>query len=273
MTSRYTRVCRFAITAAVAALPLLFLPEHVQAEDENLPTRSFSIGISSSLPKLMAPDDPAVKHIESWDSPLMRIINRSRPYIEVRNTSTIETANITEFSMTIGDIAYDFGDSVLGAFAVVSQYSAEGLTVDSISSPTNGDDIRIAFGGDGLAPGEVVRFQVDIDPETSTQFIHPDFRTVFFDLEENGDADNSVMTATFENGRPISVRLQDLNLPPGTVGSTVFANSVRRPYDVMEDIELVTDGGEVVIPEPSAAILVLLATAGGLAVRMRHRLG
>lgn len=268
MNYTQTRLRCGAALAAIA-LPMLLLSESAHAQ----PVSSFSIGISSSLPKLMAPDDPVVKHIESWDSPLMRIINRSRPYIEVRNTSTFPNSNITQFTMTIGDIAYDFGDSVLGALAVLSEYSADGLTIDSVTSPTGGDDIQIAFGGEGLVPGEVARFQIDIDPQSSDQFVHPDFRTVLFDLEDNGDLDNSVMTAAFSVGPPVSVRLQDLSLPEGSLGSTVFANSVRRSYDVMEPIEFVNSGGEVVIPEPSAAVLVLLAAAGGLAVGMRHRLG
>ncbi|MEM6328957.1 MAG: PEP-CTERM sorting domain-containing protein [Planctomycetota bacterium] len=251
--------------AAVAAI----------AGNASAQTGSFSFAVSPSEPVLVAPDDPVVQHIESWDSPLMRIIKRSRPFIEIVNTSD-EGVQLTEFRMTIGDADFNFSDDFFGAFTVLGD-STPGVDISS-TTEMGGDELVISFGGGGLAPGEVVRFQVDIDgdPGVPGMFIHPDYRTVFFDIYGDDNSDNSVLTANFIATLDGDQELQATGVQPDLdkpVGSAFIAPAIR-PYSVMEMVEVTGfEDTTVVIPEPSAVLLLLMASAGFGAAFMRRRLG
>lgn len=238
--------------------------------------QSFSYNISTSEALLENPDDMMVQKIEMWDSPLMRIIKRSRPFIEVTNTSSAGSGQLlTMFTMTIGDTDFNFSDDVLGAYAATG-YSTPGAIASS-SSSSGGDAITISFANGGLAPGEIARFQFDIDPDPGTGgYVHPDFRTVMFDLDDNGsDADNSELTALFVRTGPgtqtlVSTTIPDQDLPPGM---PLYSQGLIRSYDVEEPLDNFGGDAETVIPEPSSVVLTLLAACGALAGMMRRRLG
>lgn len=251
--------CRSA-AMLLAVLSLLTIVSDAAAQQ-----RSFEFRVSSSEMFLHDGDNEALMHIEAWDSPMMRAIKRSRPFIELRNTST-NGAELTEFRMTIGDELYSFGNSFLGDYAVLGT-TTPNVNVSSVTALDGGNELLIQFGDGGLDPNEVVRFQVDIDGDLPTQFIHPDYRTVFFDLNDDDDSDNSRLTVTFDSGIPLEGVQPDL--PTGSP----WINQNLRPYAVMEKIE--SSGFEEipVIPEPGTIALTLLALCGACAIGMRRRLG
>ena len=115
----------------------------------------------------------------------------------------------------------------------------------------------VRLGNGGLAPGEVVRFQFDIDPDPGVQsFVHPDYRTVLFDLNGNDDSDNSIASVVFagagEEGEDV---VKNRVFPDFPQDGPIFVNEIIRPYSVMENVEYFG----VPVPEPtSLAMLVLM---------------
>lgn len=214
---------------------------------------SFSLNLSSSEQILANPNDPTVMHFQSWDSPLTRIIERNMPFLELTNSAT-STVNLTEFRFTIGDTNYNFGNGFLGDYAVLGT-TTPGIDFNAVSG---GDELVMQFNNGGLAPGETVRFQVDIDADPGFMtFAHPDYRTVFFDIIGQSasvadDSDNSLATALFllsdDSIRGVSQRLQDIS-----AGSdNVFVNGNIRPYSIMEMVEFEPVGEPDPDPEPGA---------------------
>jgi len=232
----------------------------------------FEFSVSHSDILLDSPDDMIAQKIEAWDSPLLRVVKRSRPFIQVRNTST-NGALLTQFEITIGDSQnYEFSDEFMGEYAIESPHFATDI-LDTVTPSQDNSVLTIDFTSGALAQDERALFQVDIDPRDGIHglFVHPDFRMVFFDLFENDNSDNARFTARFSNGQEITSTLNDLNLPPDSLGTSVFAQGALRPYDTEEPVEIF--GGDPVIPEPSSMMLLLAAVAGPALARRRRRLG
>lgn len=240
-------VMRWLCAGAVAAA-FAIMGQATQAQ-------SFTYNISTSEALLELPDDMVVQKIEMWDSPLMRIIKRSRPFIEVKNTSAEGSGqNLTMFTMTIGDTDYSFGDSVLGDYAVTG-YSTPGV-IASTSAP-GGDELAISFAGDGLAPGEVARFQIDLDPDPGLDlYVHPDFRFVLFDMNGGDDSDNSQLSGVFSTSGLGTQSIIDTVIPDPIAALVATEGSIRS-YDTQEPVDMF--GGEALIPEPSSLLLAVLA--------------
>lgn len=238
----------------------------------------FEIRISENEMVLEHPGDMQVKMFAAWDAPYQRIASRSMPWIEVRNLAE-STGNLTEFSMTIGDTDYNFSDSYMGAYAYQSD-STPDVLISSIQS--TGDLLTLTFGDGGLAPGEIVRFGIDIDPDADVDglFPHPDFRLVLFDMNDmdaNGTQDNSVVSAQFVDPLDLSMtasastELEDFVV---TGPQSQYFNQFVRPYGVMEGIDtfaLTATTGPNPIPEPGALLLAGLATLGLYGVNKRRR--
>jgi hypothetical protein len=146
-------------------------------------------------------------------------------------------------------------------------------------------NIAKSDGSGGLAPGDLVRFRIDIDvrDEFAGQvFTRADFRTVLFDM--NGcnvydgntgcgvmnSTDNSQVAVGFEDGtRSILLTLDDMAVeaPQG-----LFYNSNFRPRGIMEPVDIFEwCPPGFVIPEPSSAMLSFFALFGGAWLGSRPR--
>ncbi|MCO6046277.1 PEP-CTERM sorting domain-containing protein [Aeoliella sp. ICT_H6.2] len=211
-----------------------------------------------------------------WDTPYQRIRNRSMPWVEVENLSD-STGNLTEFSMTIGDEDYNFTDATYGTFALLSDSTPDVLIQSVVST---GDLLTVTFGNGGLAPGETVRFGIDLAPDDDVEglFPHPDFRLVLFDMNNmdgNGTEDNSVVTGTFVDPNnnalteSVSTQIADYEV---TGNQANYFNQFIRPYGVMEGVDIFgTDVTTTVVPEPSTGVAAILAAVVGAGVLRRRR--
>ncbi|MDA8745425.1 PEP-CTERM sorting domain-containing protein [Rubripirellula amarantea] len=237
----------------------------------------FQIKISEKEMILEHPDELDYKMFAMWDTAYQRIRNRSMPWIEVKNLDE-STGNLTEFSMTIGDTDYNFSDAEYHTYAMQSN-STPDVNISSITS--TGDLLTLTFGNGGLAPGQLVRFGVDLDPDPNIDglFPHPDFRLVLFDMNDmdgSGVADNSIVTGLFvdpSNTSMTATASTQLDDYAVTGPQSQYFNQFVRPYGVMEGID--TFGATATtssnIPEPSSVALVGMAMVGLAAGWYRRR--
>jgi len=219
----------------------------------------FQVSIASKEMVLEHPHDHSVEMFAAWDAPFQRIADRNMPFVEVMNLGG-STGNLTEFSITIGDSDYNFSDDYFGSLIMLGD-STPGFSLSS--SSTNGDELVVSIGNGGLAPGEVIRFRIDLDVDAGIEglFPHPDFRTVLFDMNDmdgNGMSDNSVVTATFANPSntsqtaTASAQLMDFGV---TGPQAQYFNQSIRPYSQMEGVDVFSLQGitpATVVPEPTS---------------------
>jgi hypothetical protein len=226
-----------------------------------------------------------------WDVPAQRRQERNMPFIEVKNQDNSD-ANLTEFRMTIGDTRFNFSNEMYADYAMVSPSSD---FLDVSTSSTNGDDLIVKFNGAGLAPGELVRFRIDIgiddnQPGLMQIWPHPDYRTVLFDM--NGinawgpspmtpmppdSSDNSMAVGTWTKDGMSASSLMPVAFPDPTVVGPQAAifNQFFRPFYVVEDVDIFSAVQVIgVIPEPSSMLLAFIGmTALGLVAHRRSGAG
>ena len=236
---------------------------------------------------LVNPEDHATMMGAMWDVPAQRRAERNMPWVEVENIPE-STAALTEFRMTIGDERFNFSDELFANFTVISAGSDFNNVTTSATPDRN--ELVVMFNGDGLAPGQKIRFRIDIgidddQPELMNIWPHPDYRTVLFDM--NGidawgpfpmqpmppnEDDNSMARGTFSmNG--MTAMVGPTAFPDATVvgpQASIF-NQFFRPYHVMEDVDVfdAVDVGNP-IPEPSTSLLAMFGMlAVGLVAQRR----
>jgi hypothetical protein len=129
-------------------------------------------------------------HTAGWmmaamsDTPSRRRIDRNMPWLEIQNDS-VDGVNLTEFHLTIGDERFHFSNDHFEDFTVISPTSSFKDT--SPQTGDNHDELVVMFNDGGLAPGQKVRFRIEIGVDADQTIIrqqwpHPDFRTVLFDI-------------------------------------------------------------------------------------------
>jgi hypothetical protein len=242
---------------------------------------NFNLKISEKEMQLEHPTDMAWMKFNMWDVTYERMFDRNTPTLELTNTST--TNSITQLKLTIGDTRFHFSDDLFSA-AVMLGNTTPGFDLSSSAISANGNELTVDING-GLAPGELVRFRIDLDVDAGLDdppfFEHPDFRTVLFDMNgcnvydnntgcgSPNSADNAQATAMFSAGPQIG----PLSFPDATVTGTQaqFFNDNFREYGIMEGVDIFEIGDGFVIPEPAGAVLAVISLLGGMLCSGRSR--
>jgi hypothetical protein len=236
---------------------------------------SFRLAAKETL--LTKPQTPQWIMAAMSDSPSQRRANRNKPWLEIQNES-IDGVYLTEFHLTIGDERFHFANNYFENFTVISPTS----TFREIGSHTIEDqnELVVMFDNGGLAPGQKVRFRLEIgvDADQTTllqQSTHPDFRTVLFDM--NGiDAhgsfpfataahhaeDNSSGYGIFKKGETIiesaSTTLADFSVQGATAHTF---NQYYRNWRGPEEVNVFSDVVTTMVPEPDSFLLSTLGIA------------
>lgn len=225
----------------------------------------------SNLETVLAdPDDKDSMMTALWTGWATQLYEYNMPFVELVNDADAPSA-IEEFRMSIGDTDYQFSNEFLRKedtnsypYEANGEYAITGYSTPDIDFTTSveqdGDILVIDFGPDGLAPGETVRFQVDINGDNSEMMVFADYLSVF--MTPNGGDDtsnNSVIEVTYVDPE---ITADPLTLPNFTVSSDVvsFLQS-PRPYSTMQPIDVFPGTTIDPIPEPTAGLLALLAAA------------
>lgn len=239
-----------------------------------------TINFSSLETVLVNPMDMNNKMTALWTGWATQVYEYNMPFIEVKNDASAPYA-VETFRMSIGDTDYHFSnifahkeDTNSYPFAADGEYALTGFSTPNIDFDTflelSGDQIVLDFSArGGLQPGEVVRFQVDIDRDVANVGkMYADYPSVFF--TPNGGSDttgNSVVTLSYVGtSQTTTTTLPNYAMSDATTGYL----TTPRPYSVMQPIDVFPDTpiGFPEIPEPATGLLVVTALA---AVAARRR--
>jgi hypothetical protein len=268
---RPQRAAGLAFVALMAAVP-------AQAQDVG----SFTVKISEKEMILDEPNDMAVQKYVMWDLGFQRMNDRNMPYIELANAPT--SAPITQFRLTIGDERFNFTNSFMGDYAMLGG-TTPGFDISSSTVGNLGDELLVNIGDGGLAPGEVLRFKIDlnVDDQFAGQFFqHPDYRTVLFDmngfnvydsLQQFSTTDNAQAKVEFDPATGPNVISDPIVFQDELVvgPESQFYNDNYRRYNEMDPVRIFQLGGEAVIPEPSSIVLGFVGALAGLWLSRRSR--
>ncbi|HZZ73987.1 MAG TPA: hypothetical protein VFE24_17165 [Pirellulales bacterium] len=192
------------------------------------------------------PTNMGTQMMATWAPQTVLLIERSRPYIEVTNTS--DSANLDSFTITIGKpslYSFDYANMISTSPGITYTLVTPTSTPGQISS----NEVTLNF--TGFAPGDYVRFQTGIVPDAGNPNPYPDYRQIFFDLNGNGNtSDNSMNTAVFSDGMTVGGHLEDFT----SSLSTIFGPVVYAQHGQDHVIPFSQSFGAAA-PEPSAMVL------------------
>jgi hypothetical protein len=211
-----------------------------------------------------------------WDNPHIRVRARNKPALMVINNDITQDAVISSFSITINEGPYFFGtgdfvtDNFMG-FIQNTIHTDPGVTVTGSSLSPDGQTLTVNF--DGLTVGKKAIFNVDLDTSDMSLFPYPDYRVVLCGATDQFGTPNMTGTiaATFTSttmGPPNNTTTLEMDLEPQVDPLTIY-DQFTRFAKAMEMVDF--KGKEVLIPEPSAAVLALVGVVMAAASRRRVR--
>jgi hypothetical protein len=173
------------------------------------------------------------------------IAARDMPLFTLTNTST--DALITQFSITIGDLAYNFDAVTFNQLPTGPQVTS--FTPDKVQGGAKSDVLSLSF--TNFAASQAFAFRGDIDRDSDNGLALTNFRTVLT------GATPSVVTVKFSDGSTLT----------NTLASTTDGNplsSVYRCAALVSTPALVQQATAIsqTVPEPDGFTLACLAATG-----------
>ena len=167
--------------------------------------------------------------------------NENVPDFTLENISTLSSAQITDFTLTIGDTSFNYE-------LVKSQSAFNDPGADLLFDLKSPDEsIRgissdvIEYNFTGFDPGDIFQFEADVDPDVGVS--GQDYRQMLFPT--------AVLTVGFSNGETLS--------------------EILNPGDPNQSSYKFTQTGAVPVPEPSSVGALALLGLGAVATRLRRR--
>jgi hypothetical protein len=280
LKEQHARICHGLAVLAVALSAFICSPAQAQ-----LNFGAFTLKLTEKEMNLEHPTDMMWQKYLMWDLPFQRMNDRNMPFLELTNDAD-STAPITQFRLTIGDERFHFTDQNMGAFAKLANTTKE-FNISSSTLNNAGNELIVNIGDGGLAPGELIRFKIDLDVDAAFQdqfFDHPDYRTVLFDmngvnvydgfLQQVSSDDNAKATAIFDPSSGANFNVGPWAIADETVAgvaASFFNDNYRRYRDNDPIRTFLVVGSMTPIPEPGCVVLALIGLVGGLLTARRPR--
>ena len=250
---------------ALAALSLLATAQSARAS-----TIAYSMTLSEDLGVMLQPNNPILARNAAMKSQHVLMVQRTNPYIELRNTGT-EDAQITHLTMSIGDTSknFDWASFVQASPGVTFTVQSP----DAIAGSIKSDTVTISFAG--FDPGDFVRFRVGLSPDNSSASSIVDYRNTLFQMNGSNTSNNSTVGVRFESSSGSEVLSR---LMPDFVNTNRFTSTNLNSLDTICGMDSIlpftfTDQGVIPppIPEPSTFVLLGIGLVGLFAQRWRRR--
>jgi hypothetical protein len=256
------------------------------------PTKAQNLGtwkleVSEKEMKLEHPTDMMWDKWLMWDTSSQREDERNMPYFQLTNEAD-STAPLMQLRLFIGDTRFNFAPVEGTELALLGSIKTHTITSSTVGNL--GDELIVNIGEGGLAPGEKIRFKINLNVDPSFEGAYtglfgtsdPDFRTILFDMNGKNvydpgmptnvsSADNATVQVVFDPSSGPNFESNELAFADETVPGPVFFNNLVRQYGLMDSVLIFdVEGGTGVIPEPSGFVLAFLAMTGVLALRSRR---
>jgi hypothetical protein len=282
MSGQNFKIVGRVLNAAMLATPFLALALAAMSSTTARAENAYTVNISEKELKLENPVDMMWDKWLMWDIGYQRMMCRNTPYIELLNDGA-SSSPITEFHITIGDDRFNFGTVEGNGLAKLGS-TTPGFALSSSTVGGLGDELVVTIGNGGLLPGQLVRFQVnlDVDPAYAATYAasfgasQPDFRTILFDMNgvnvydgvvNTSSDDNAETFVVFNPGGKSSVSVFD----DETVAAGQYFNSNLRQYTAMDPVLIFQLEGSQAVPEPTTIGLAMLGLSMGMFYRGRSR--
>jgi len=264
------------------------LPATLAAQTTVLEGTGFSLYVNEKEMILAHPGDQAMANYAQWDTPYQRLLDRNMPFLMLQNEES-SSLPITELRLSIGDKLFNFGNTASmfhGLYTMVGRTNPDAVVNSHVEDA--GNELVVNFGSQGILPGELVCFRINIDVDANHPeiFPYPDFRTVLFDknginvydgnLKKFSDEDNATALVTFGSGES-KFEAGPVAFPDEIVNGAedLFTNRALRPYGIMENASTFVVSAKIieedVVPEPSGIVIGLMGCLGGAMWAMRRR--
>jgi hypothetical protein len=258
-----SRIRQLATLATVAALGLA---SSAASRAENI---SYSLTMCENLDILKDPTNQTLITNLSKQTQHSLMMQRTSPYFELRNTSA--GAALTQFSMTIGDMAKNFDWSKVIEASPGVGYTVE--TVDAVMGGLKSDVLTIKF--TNFEAGDSVIFRAGISADDPNASFMQDFRTTLFDLNGTDTTNNSMITVDFASAIG-SGQLVD-QLPDFSMNGLTTAVNMAFPNGPCFDhiVPFNFQGNGTIeppppVPEPGSIVLLGLGLLGLIGWQVRR---
>lgn len=223
---------------------------------------------------------------ESCKNPSIRLIDRNRPAIVLRNISDLSTKNeISQFTIDLQQIGFEFGngdfdpDPFAGMLTILSNRSDPGITLASSYGTVSDLDLtedrsKLVLDIGGLTPGKALFFRLDLDPNPMTTVAFPDYRHVMLGADVgdgNGPAAPALISALFAAGEGsdrMTTATRPFEFRPGIEEILTTAGLIEG-YHSQAPSQRYSTNGSTEIPEPSTVMLLLAGLACNYLSRRR----
>jgi len=212
----------------------------------------------------------AIEIEETCMNPSARLQARNRPALMLLNTSASEN-EILSFTIDLEEVGFGFGtgdvptDGFLGSLAVLSNRSDASVTM---SVMLEADTSMLTLNFSGLSQGAAAIFRIDLDPTPVIGPLFPDYRGILLGADVgDGPTSPALILANFgmddmetaTNPTPFNGGFEEPILNAGGLEG-YHSQSISHRFGM--------EGGTSEIPEPSTAVLMLLA---GVVVATRRQ--
>ena len=283
MSGQNFKIFGRVLNATMLAAPFLALGLAAMSPTAARAENAYTVSISEKELKLDNPVDMMWDKWLMWDIGYQRMMCRNMPYIELLNDGA-SSSPITEFHITIGDNRFNFGPVDGSSSPAKLGSTTPGFSLTSSTVGNLGDELVVTIGNGGLLPGQLVRFQInlDVDPAYAATYAasfgasQPDYRTVLFDMNGvnvydgvvNSSSDDNAETFVYFNpgGKSGTAVFQD-----ETVVNGQYFNNNLRAYKAMDPVLIFQLEGSQAVPEPTTIGLAMLGLSMGMFLRGRSR--
>jgi PEP-CTERM motif-containing protein len=272
LETRRLRICFAFLTAAT-----LWLPCAVTSVRAG--TVSYAMTLSEDLSVLTHPGNATVAQMAALTTQHTLMLERTMPYIELKNTSTDATSTMTQFSLTIGDTSknFDWAMLVKASPGVTFSLQSPDAKVGFIKSDV------LSFNLGGFGPGDSVILRTGLSPDDPHGNPIVDYRATFFQLNSSDMTNNAQTTGIFQTATgQLTVTQPVPDFSDSTVFSSTsinfpchFASDTVTPFTMQASAATPPPDGNPPpsVPEPGSSVLLGLGMLGLTVWKLRRARG